>query len=100
MAWQGKSLGEICRQLKDPARNRRTQRKRKACGLTVLAAITALAISGPASGGFEGEIQGGKGGGFFKVNCPPGQFWVGADGAAGFVIDRMKLLCEQFRTVD
>jgi hypothetical protein len=79
--------------------NRRAPRKRETWGLSVLAAIAALAISGPASGGFEGEIQGGKGGGFFKVICPPGQFWVGAVGRAGVVIDNMKLLCEQFRTV-
>jgi hypothetical protein len=83
------------------AMNRRNPRKRETCKLAVLAAIAALVISGPASGqGFEGSIQGGQGGSFFRVFCPPGQFWVGLQGAAGGVIDNMQLLCERFQTVD
>lgn len=56
------------------------------------AGLTALTFSGPAFG-TEFPIAGGKGGGFFRVFCPPGNFMVGLQGRAGDVIDHMHVIC-------
>jgi hypothetical protein len=58
-------------------------------------------IGGPASaqppGLKEFPIQGGNGGSFFKLMCPPGTFIAGIEGNNGAVIDHMRLLCAGFK---
>src|SRR3954447_15707646 len=61
------------------------------------AAMAALVFSGPASAQ-EFPIQGGTGGGFFKIFCPPNNFMVGLRGRAGVVIDNFELRCAGFQT--
>jgi hypothetical protein len=64
------------------------------------AAMAALVSSGPASGQpHEFPIQGGEGGSFFRVFCPPGNFMVGLRGRAGAVIDNLQLRCAGFGTL-
>ena len=62
-----------------------------------MASFAALVFSGPAQS-FEHPIIGGPGGGFFRIYCPPGEFWVGLDGRAGDILDNIRLRCAGFHT--
>jgi hypothetical protein len=68
--------------------------------LPVLASFAGLLISWPAQAlaQHDFDIQGGAGGGFFKIFCPPGEFWVGLRGRAGDVLDHVQLICAGFHT--
>src|SRR5262245_8822344 len=72
-------------------------RRREACKLTVLAAFASLLFIGPAQG-FEFDIRGGNGGGFFRVFCPRGQCWGGLKWRARGILDNVMLICGGFRT--
>lgn len=65
---------------------------------SLFAAIAILFIGGSASAQhFEFGVQGGKGGGGYRVVCPPHTFMVGLRGRAGVVIDTVQLLCAGFQ---
>ena len=75
--------------------------KLKAIGVArrvaILATAGTITFSGMAwADFFEMPIQGGNGGGLFRVFCPANTFVVGLQGKSGAIVDHMRLVCAPF----
>jgi hypothetical protein len=71
-------------------------RFRTAFDVALLAAVGAVVFSGSAWSQLELPIQGGNGGGIFRVTCPVNTFMIGIEGNAGRIVDHMRLVCAPF----